>query len=84
MWKLSRANTANYFCGTTNLMTMPNIEQILVMHQNGETSVVNTAYRIKQGDKIMVLSKVKTRKVEIARGIAKNHPTACNDNGCDC
>ncbi|WP_066803303.1 polysaccharide biosynthesis/export family protein [Moraxella oblonga] len=46
-------------------------EQILVMHQNGETSVVNTAYRIKQGDEIMVLPKVKTRKVEIARGIAQ-------------
>ena len=46
-------------------------EQILVMHQNGETSVVNTAYRIQEGDEIMVLPKVKTRKVEIARGIAQ-------------
>lgn len=46
-------------------------EQILVMHQNGETSVVNTAYRIQQGDEIMVLPKVKTRRVEIARGIAQ-------------
>ena len=46
-------------------------EQILVMHQNGETSVVNTAYHIRQGDEIMVLPKVKTRRVEIARGIAQ-------------
>ena len=41
------------------------------MHQNGETSVVNTAYRIQQGDEIMVLPKVRTRRVEIARGIAQ-------------
>lgn len=46
-------------------------EQILIMHQNGETRVVNTAYRIQEGDEIMVLPKVKTRKVEIARGIAQ-------------
>ena len=46
-------------------------DEILVMHQNGETSVVNTAYRIQQGDEIMVLPKVKTRRVEIARGIAQ-------------
>lgn len=46
-------------------------EQILVMHQNGESSVVNTAYYIQQGDEIMVLPKVKTRRVEIARGIAQ-------------
>ena len=46
-------------------------EQILVMHQNGESSVVNTAYRIQEGDEIMVLPKVKTRRVEIARGLSQ-------------
>lgn len=46
-------------------------ENILVMHQNGETSVVNTTYRVQSGDEIMVLPKVKTRRVEIARGIAQ-------------
>lgn len=46
-------------------------KEILVIHQNGEISVVNTAYRIQEGDEIMVLPKVKTRKVEIARGIAQ-------------
>ena len=45
--------------------------QILVMHQNGESRVVNSAYRIQQGDEIMVLPKVKTRRVEIARGISQ-------------
>ncbi len=47
------------------------IENILVMHQNGETQVVNTAYRLQQGDEVMVLPKVKSRRVEIARGIAQ-------------
>ncbi len=46
-------------------------EQILVVHQNGESNVVNTAYRIQAGDEIMVLPKVKTRRVEIARGLSQ-------------
>ncbi|MGO2340276.1 MAG: polysaccharide biosynthesis/export family protein [Psychrobacter sp.] len=47
------------------------MEDILVVHQNGTHEVVNTAYRIQQGDEIMVLPKVKTKRVEIARGITQ-------------
>jgi protein involved in polysaccharide export with SLBB domain len=47
------------------------IKEILVIHQNGTNEVVNTAYRIQQGDSIMVLPKVKTKRVEIARGITQ-------------
>ena len=46
-------------------------KDILVIHQNGESVVVNTAYRIQQGDEIMVLPEVKTKRVEIARGISQ-------------
>ncbi|PIE46904.1 MAG: polysialic acid transporter [Gammaproteobacteria bacterium] len=46
-------------------------EEILVVHQNGESQVVNTAYRIQQGDEIMVLPKIKTKNVEIARGLSQ-------------
>ncbi|MDO5650804.1 MAG: polysaccharide biosynthesis/export family protein [Moraxella sp.] len=46
-------------------------KQILIIHQNGENRVVDTAYRIQQGDQIMVLPKVKTRRVEIGRGITQ-------------
>ncbi|WP_352259057.1 polysaccharide biosynthesis/export family protein [Psychrobacter sp. TB55-MNA-CIBAN-0194] len=46
-------------------------KEILVIHQNGTNEVVNTAYRIQQGDEIMVLPKVKTKNVEIARGISQ-------------
>ncbi|MBH0095265.1 polysaccharide biosynthesis/export family protein [Psychrobacter sp. NZS113] len=46
-------------------------KEILVIHQNGTNEVVNTAYRIQQGDAIMVLPKVKTKRVEIARGITQ-------------
>lgn len=46
-------------------------DEILVIHQNGEHEVVNTAYRIQQGDEIMVLPKVKTKRVEIARGLTQ-------------
>lgn len=45
--------------------------QILVIHQNGENEVVNTAYRVQQGDEIMVLPKVKTKRVEITRGVSQ-------------
>jgi protein involved in polysaccharide export with SLBB domain len=45
--------------------------EILVVHQNGENEVVNTAYRIQQGDEIMVLPKVKTKRVEITRGVSQ-------------
>lgn len=46
-------------------------KEILVIHQNGTNEVVNTAYRIQQGDEIMVLPEVKTRRVEITRGISQ-------------
>jgi len=46
-------------------------KDILVIHQNGTNEVVNTAYRIQQGDEIMVLPKVKTKRVEIARGLSQ-------------
>lgn len=45
--------------------------EILIIHQNGENEVVNTAYRIRQGDEIMVLPKVKTKRVEITRGVSQ-------------
>ncbi len=47
------------------------IEKILVIHQNGEHEIVNSVYRIQQGDEIMVLPKVKTKNVEITRGISQ-------------
>ena len=47
------------------------INEILVIHQNGENEVVNTAYRVRQGDEIMVLPKVKTKRVEITRGVSQ-------------
>lgn len=46
-------------------------KEILVIHQNGESRVVDTAYRLQAGDEIMVLPKVKTRRVEVARGISQ-------------
>lgn len=45
--------------------------EILLVHQNGESEVVSTAAYVQKGDEIMVLPKVKTRRVEIARGISQ-------------
>lgn len=44
---------------------------ILLIHQNGESRLVTTADYVQKGDEIMVLPKVKTRRVEIARGISQ-------------
>lgn len=41
------------------------------MHQNGESTIASPHDRIQQGDEIMVLPKVKTRRIEIARGISQ-------------
>lgn len=46
-------------------------QKILLVHQNGESKVVTTADYVQKGDEIMVLPKVKTRRVEIARGISQ-------------
>ncbi len=62
---------ADYVAKSGGFTDNADTAQILVMHQNGESSVVNSAYRIQQGDEIMVLPKVKTRRVEIARGISQ-------------
>lgn len=62
---------ADYIAKSGGLDNNADPDNILVMHQNGETIVVNTAYRVQQGDEIMVLPKVKTRRVEIARGISQ-------------
>ncbi len=47
------------------------MEKILIIHQNGEHEIVNSVYRVQQGDEIMVLPKVKTKNVEITRGISQ-------------
>ncbi len=62
---------ADYIAKSGGMDNNADPDNILVMHQNGETIVVNTAYRVQQGDEIMVLPKVKTRRVEIARGISQ-------------
>lgn len=46
-------------------------QNILIIHQNGENQIVTRNYRVQQGDEIMILPKVKTKKVEIARGISQ-------------
>lgn len=45
--------------------------EILIVHQNGESQVAGLSDYVRQGDEIMVLPKVKTRRVEIARGISQ-------------
>ena len=62
---------ADYIAKSGGMDENADPNNILVMQQNGETKVVNTAYRVQQGDEIMVLPKVKTRRIEIARGISQ-------------
>ncbi len=48
-----------------------NIKEIIVVRQNGENIVTNSEYIIQQGDQVMVLPAVKTKQVEIARGLSQ-------------
>lgn len=46
-------------------------KNIIVIHPNGENKVVNTNYVLQQGDQIMVLPTVKTKRVEIGRSLSQ-------------
>lgn len=61
----------DYVANSGGFSDNADVKEILVIHQNGASEVVNTAYRIQQGDEIMVLPKVKTKRVEIARGLSQ-------------
>ncbi len=62
---------ADYIAKSGGFDDNADTEEILIIHQNGEHEVVNGVYRIQQGDKVMVLPKVKTKRVEIARGLSQ-------------
>lgn len=46
-------------------------KNIIVIHPNGENRVVKADYVVQQGDQIMVLPEVKTKRVEIGRGLTQ-------------
>lgn len=48
-----------------------NKSKVIVMRQNGEALLVNKRYTIQQGDEIVVLPKVTSKSVEVARGITQ-------------
>lgn len=48
-----------------------NTSKIIVIHANGEAELVSSGYIVAQGDEIMVLPKVTTKRVEVTRGITQ-------------
>ena len=46
-----------------------NKSKIVVIRQNGEAELVRPTVRLQQGDEIMVLPKVQTKQIEVARGL---------------
>lgn len=46
-----------------------NKSKIVVIRQNGEAELVRPTVKLQQGDEIMVLPKVETKKIEVARGL---------------
>ena len=48
-----------------------NTSKLIVIHQNGEAELVSAGQIIAQGDEIMVLPKVSTKGVEVARGLTQ-------------
>lgn len=48
-----------------------NTSKIIVIHANGEAELVSSSYIVAQGDELMVLPKVTTKRVEVTRGITQ-------------
>lgn len=48
-----------------------NKSKVIVVHQNGESELVKSSYQLRQGDEIMVLPKVSSKRVEVARGLTQ-------------
>lgn len=46
-----------------------NKSRIVVIRQNGEAELVRPSVQLQQGDEIMVLPKVQTKQIEVARGL---------------
>nr|WP_298891800.1 polysaccharide biosynthesis/export family protein [uncultured Acinetobacter sp.] len=46
-----------------------NKSKVIIVHQNGESELVKSSYQLVQGDEIMVLPKVSSKGVEVARGL---------------
>ena len=45
--------------------------KVIVIHANGEAEVADVSSQLNRGDEIMVLPAIKTKRVEIARGISQ-------------
>jgi protein involved in polysaccharide export with SLBB domain len=48
-----------------------NKSKLIVIHQNGESELVKSNYKVKQGDEVMVLPKVASKGVEVGRGLTQ-------------
>ena len=48
-----------------------NKSKVIIVHQNGESELVKSSYQLVQGDEIMVLPKVSSKGVEVARGLTQ-------------
>jgi protein involved in polysaccharide export with SLBB domain len=48
-----------------------NKSKVIVMSQNGKTELVSKRAKIKQGDEVLVLPKVQTKRIELTRGITQ-------------
>lgn len=61
----------DYVAKSGGFNTNANKKEIIVIRPNGENIIVNSAYRVQQGDEVMVLPEVRTKKVEITRSISQ-------------
>ena len=45
--------------------------KIIVIHQNGKAELADSGTKVEAGDELMVLPKVKSKSIEITRGITQ-------------
>ena len=60
-----------YVAKSGGFNTNANQKEIIIIHPNGEHIITDANYPVQQGDQIMVIPEVKTKKVEITRGISQ-------------
>lgn len=64
-------NVEKYITQVGGFSQKSNKSKVIVIRQNGEALLVSKRYMIQQGDEIIVLPKVTSKSVEIARGITE-------------
>lgn len=64
-------NASSYIDQVGGFSQKSNTSKVIVMRQNGQAELLSKSAKIQQGDEILVLPKVSSKSIEVARGITQ-------------